>query len=117
MNLNEIKTPGMKIIKQQSVTLTTGGVSVQSSAFSAQTKAILIRASGGPNVESKAHFDIGLNPVASGNSYFIVAFNIYSANNGLATESFFTHVNPGDKLAGRGPGGSDMTIHIIELGY
>ena len=109
MNFEEIRDRKLKIITTQYFTLPNGPATSaqQSSAFNANTKAIIIRSS----VQTGAmyvHFKIGVNPTATG-----ADFPMFPNN-----DIFTFNVDPGQKISIIATVGSNVTVQffIIELG-
>jgi hypothetical protein len=104
MNFEEIRDRKLKIITTQRINADGSYSSIQSEAFNAATKAIIIRQRGASS-NIAVNFEIGVNPTASELDFYIQGQEILTFN-----------VEPGHKIAVQGIG-SDVKLHIIELGY
>ena len=112
MNFEEIRDRKLKIITTQYISLEGGSSSLQSAAFNVATKAIMIRV--WSQTFAYVYFDIGANPTASYQDFYITS----GGTNGptVIAEILTFNVEPGHKIAVQG-GNNQARVHIIELGY
>jgi len=111
MNFEEIRDRKLKIITTQYISLEGGSSSIQSEAFNAATKAIMIRV--WSQNFAYVYFEIGLNPTASYLDFYITGAGTTSPS--IPSEILTFNVEPGHKIAVQSSG-SNARVHIIELG-